>query len=103
MLTLEPLTTVKDLVIVGDGPAAEEIFQYCEDQTVRGYRFCGVFNDGPIEGPLGAHVLGTVDALKRSMSSVTGSTSCTAHFRARGARRSPSSWSSVSATPSASG
>ena len=64
VLTLEPLTTVKDLVIVGDGPAAEEIFQYCEDQTVRGYRFCGVFNDGPIEGPLGAHVLGTVDALK---------------------------------------
>ena len=38
VLTLEPLTTVKDLVIVGDGPAAEEIFQYCEDQTVRANR-----------------------------------------------------------------
>jgi putative colanic acid biosysnthesis UDP-glucose lipid carrier transferase len=64
VLTLEPLTTVKDLVIVGDGPAAEEIFQYCEDQTVRGYRFCGVFNDGPMEGPLGERRLGDVEAAK---------------------------------------
>ena len=64
VLTLEPLTTVKDLVIVGDGPAAEEIFQYCEDQTVRGYRFCGVFNDAPIDGPLGGHLLGGIDAVK---------------------------------------
>lgn len=64
VLTLEPLTTVKDLIIVGDGPAAEEIFQYCEDQTVRGYRFCGVFNDTAIEGPLGARQLGDVEAAK---------------------------------------
>lgn len=64
VFTLDPLTTVKDLVIVGDGPAAEEIFQYCEDQTVRGYRFRGVFNDTPIEGPLGAQRLGMVDAVK---------------------------------------
>jgi Undecaprenyl-phosphate glucose phosphotransferase len=61
---LEPLTSVKDLVIVGNGPAAEEIFQYCEDQTVRGYRFCGVFNDGPIDGPLGDRLLGDVDSAK---------------------------------------
>ena len=26
VLTLDPLTSVKDLVIVGEGPAAEEIF-----------------------------------------------------------------------------
>jgi len=64
VFTLEPLTTVKDLVIVGDGPAAAEIFQYCEDQTVRGYRFCGVFNDEPIAGPLGARRLGDVEAAK---------------------------------------
>ena len=64
VLTLEPLTTVKDLVIVGEGPAAEEIFQYCEDQTVRGYRFCGVFNDEPIEGILGARRIGDVEAAK---------------------------------------
>lgn len=64
VLTLEPLTTVKDLVIVGDGPAAEEIFQYCEDQTVRGYRFCGVFSDESIDGPLGERRLGDVEAAK---------------------------------------
>lgn len=64
VLTLEPLTSVKDLIIVGDGPAAQEIFQYCEDQTVRGYRFCGVFNDSPIEGPLGERRLGDVEAAK---------------------------------------
>jgi Undecaprenyl-phosphate glucose phosphotransferase len=64
VLTLEPLTSVKDMIIVGDGPAAEEIFQYCEDQTVRGYRFCGVFNDTPIEGRLGARQLGDVEAAK---------------------------------------
>lgn len=64
VLTLEPLTSVKDLVIVGNGPAAEEIYQYCEDQTVRGYRFCGVFNDEPIPGPLGERWLGGVEAAK---------------------------------------
>lgn len=64
VLTLEPLTTVKDLVIVGDGPAAEEIFQYCEDQTVRGYRFCGLFNDSPVAGPLGERRVGDVEAVK---------------------------------------
>jgi putative colanic acid biosynthesis UDP-glucose lipid carrier transferase len=64
VLTLEPLTSVKDLVIVGDGPAAEEIHQYCEDQTVRGYRFRGVFNDTPIDGPLEATRIGTLDAVR---------------------------------------
>lgn len=54
VFTLDPLTSVKDLVIVGDGPAAEEIFRYCEDQTVRGYRFRGIFNDEPINGLLGS-------------------------------------------------
>jgi hypothetical protein len=65
VLTFEPLTTVKDLIIVGEGPAAEEIFQYCEDQTVRGYRFRGIFNDEPIEGPLlGKQRFGDVEAAK---------------------------------------
>ncbi|MGV3636667.1 MAG: exopolysaccharide biosynthesis polyprenyl glycosylphosphotransferase [Flavobacteriales bacterium] len=64
VLTLEPLTTVKDLVIVGDGPAAEEIFRYCEDQTVRGYRFRGIFNDEPIDGVLGQRRVGDVEAVK---------------------------------------
>lgn len=64
VLTLEPLTTVKDLVIVGDGPAAEEIFRYCEDQTVRGYRFRGIFNDEPIDGILGQRRVGDVEAVK---------------------------------------
>lgn len=64
VLTLEPLTSVKDLVIVGSGPAAEDIFQYCEDQTVRGYRFRGVFNDEPIAGLLGERLLGGVEAAK---------------------------------------
>jgi Undecaprenyl-phosphate glucose phosphotransferase len=64
VLTFEPLTTVKDLVIVGDGPAAEEIFQYCEDQTVRGYRFRGVFNDQPIDGALGEQRMGGVADVK---------------------------------------
>ncbi len=64
VLTFEPLTTVKDLIIVGEGPAAEEIFQYCEDQTVRGYRFCGIFNDEPIEGLLGKQRFGDVEAAK---------------------------------------
>ncbi len=64
VLTLEPLTSVKDLVIVGSGPAAEDIFRYCEDQTVRGYRFRGVFNDEPIDGALGDRLLGGVEAAK---------------------------------------
>ena len=64
VLTLEPLTSVKDLIIVGDGPAAEEIMQYCEDQTVRGYRFCGVFNDEAIPGLLGSRRIGDVEAAK---------------------------------------
>lgn len=64
VLTLEPLTSVKDLVIVGEGPAAEEIFQYCEDQTVRGYRFRGIFSDRPLEGPLGERRVGDIQAAK---------------------------------------
>ncbi|MEZ4808447.1 MAG: exopolysaccharide biosynthesis polyprenyl glycosylphosphotransferase [Flavobacteriales bacterium] len=64
VLTLEPLTSVKDLIIVGHSPAAEEIFQYCEDQTVRGYRFCGIFNDTPLEGRLGTRRVGDVEAAK---------------------------------------
>ncbi|MEZ4739052.1 MAG: exopolysaccharide biosynthesis polyprenyl glycosylphosphotransferase [Flavobacteriales bacterium] len=64
VLALEPLTTVKDLIIVGEGPAAEEIFQYCEDQTVRGYRFRGIFNDEAIDGALGERRIGGVEAAK---------------------------------------
>lgn len=64
VMTLEPLTSVKDLIIVGEGAAAEEIFQYCEDQTVRGYRFRGVFHDHPINGGLGRHQLGGIGAAK---------------------------------------
>ncbi|MBK8341745.1 MAG: exopolysaccharide biosynthesis polyprenyl glycosylphosphotransferase [Flavobacteriales bacterium] len=64
VLTLDPLTSVKDLVIVGEGPAAEEIYKYCQDQTVRGYRFCGVFSDVEIEGPLGRVRVGGVEEAK---------------------------------------
>lgn len=64
VLTFEPLTSVKDLVIVGNSPAAEEIFRYCHDQTVRGYRFRGIFTDEPISGPLGPHRVGDVEAVK---------------------------------------
>lgn len=64
VLTLEPLTSVKDLIIVGEGPAAEEIFQYCQDQTVRGYRFRGLFNDQEVRGPLGAQRVGDVEDAK---------------------------------------
>lgn len=64
VLTLEPLTTVKDLVIVGEGPAAQEIFQYCQEQTVRGYRFRGLFSDTPVDGILGPQRLGDVEAAK---------------------------------------
>jgi Undecaprenyl-phosphate glucose phosphotransferase len=64
VLTFEPLTTVKDLILVGDGPAAQEIFQYCQDQTVRGYRFRGLFSNKPVEGLLGSQLLGDVEAAK---------------------------------------
>lgn len=64
VMTFEPLTSVKDLIIVGDGPAAEEIFRYCEDQTVRGYRFRGVFHDQPLTGELAARQLGGIEAAK---------------------------------------
>lgn len=64
VMTLEPLTSVKDLIIVGEGPAAEEIFQYCEDQTVRGYRFRGIFHDKPVSGPLSSRRLGGIEAAK---------------------------------------
>jgi Undecaprenyl-phosphate glucose phosphotransferase len=63
-LAFEPLTSVKDLVIVGHSQAAEEIYRYCEDQTVRGYRFRAIFNDTSIPGPLGRHVAGDVEAVK---------------------------------------
>jgi len=63
-MTFKPLTSVKDLIIVGDGPAADEIFQYCEDQTVRGYRFRGVFHERPITGPLASRQLGGIEAAK---------------------------------------
>ncbi len=63
-LTFEPLTSVKDLVIVGEGPAVQEIVQYCEDQTVRGYRFRGLFNDTQVEGELEAQRKGRVEAVK---------------------------------------
>ncbi len=64
VLTLEPLTTVKDLIIVGEGPAAEEIIQYCEDQTVRGYRFRGLFSDAPFANDLSGRRTGDVEAAK---------------------------------------
>ena len=64
VLTLEPLTTVKDLVIVGEGPAVEEIIRYCEDQTVRGYRFRGLFNEEMIEGDLEGRRMGGIAAAK---------------------------------------
>jgi Undecaprenyl-phosphate glucose phosphotransferase len=64
VLTLEPLTSVKDLIIVGESPAAEEIYRYCEDQTVRGYRFRGIFTDHALEGVLGTKRLGDVEAAK---------------------------------------
>lgn len=64
VLSFEPLTSVKDLVIVGDSPAAEEIFRYCEDQTVRGYRFRGVFTDEPLTGALAKQRVGDVEAVR---------------------------------------
>ncbi|MDX9749538.1 MAG: exopolysaccharide biosynthesis polyprenyl glycosylphosphotransferase [Flavobacteriales bacterium] len=64
VLALEPLTTVKDLVIVGDGPAVSEILRYCEDQTVRGYRFRGLFNDEPVQADLEGRRMGGIAAAK---------------------------------------
>ena len=64
VLTLDPLTSVKDLVIVGEGPAAEEIYKYCQDQTVRGYRFCGLFSDTDLVGPLAGVRVGSVEDAK---------------------------------------
>jgi Undecaprenyl-phosphate glucose phosphotransferase len=63
-LSIDTLTTVKDLVIIGDGPAAEEICRYCDDQTVRGYRFRGVFTDEPTNGVLRDRRLGGLDDVK---------------------------------------
>lgn len=64
-LSIDTLTSVKDLVIIGEGPAAEEICRYCDDQTVRGYRFRGVFTDQPINGVLGNRRLGGMDEIKK--------------------------------------
>jgi len=64
-LSIDTLTTVKDLVIVGEGPAAEEICRYCDDQTVRGYRLRGVFTDKPINGSLGPRRLGGMEEIKK--------------------------------------
>ena len=60
VLQLDPLTAVKDLVIVGEGPAAAEIHRYCEDQTVRGYRFRGIFSDVELSGELKSKRMGGV-------------------------------------------
>lgn len=65
VLQLDPLTAVKDLVIVGEGPAAEEIHRYCEDQTVRGYRFRGIFSDARLEGTLNGKRTGSVAEAKK--------------------------------------
>jgi putative colanic acid biosynthesis UDP-glucose lipid carrier transferase len=65
VLQLDPLTAVKDLVIVGEGPAAEEIYRYCEDQTVRGYRFRGIFSDVQMEGALKGRRTGGVAEAKK--------------------------------------
>ena len=64
VLSFEPLTSVKDLVIVGQSPAAEEIFRYGEDQTVRGYRFRGIFTDEAVSGLLAKHRMGDVEAVR---------------------------------------
>lgn len=65
VLQLDPLTAVKDLVIVGEGPAAAEIHRYCEDQTVRGYRFRGIFSDVELSGELkGKRMGGVAEARK---------------------------------------
>ncbi|HEX2617804.1 MAG TPA: exopolysaccharide biosynthesis polyprenyl glycosylphosphotransferase [Flavobacteriales bacterium] len=64
VLTFEPLTTVKDLIIVGEGPAAEEIIQYCEGQTIRGYRFRGLFTDMAVAPALAPKRLGDVEAAR---------------------------------------
>jgi putative colanic acid biosynthesis UDP-glucose lipid carrier transferase len=64
VLSFEPLTPVRDLIIVGEGPAAEEIFHYCHEHTVRGYRFRGVFHDKAITGVLSSRQLGSIDAAK---------------------------------------
>lgn len=68
-LAIDTLTTVKDLVIVGDGPAAEEICRYCDDQTVRGYRFRGVFTDHEPEGSLSDRRLGNMAEIKNYVKS----------------------------------
>ncbi|MBK8580897.1 MAG: sugar transferase [Flavobacteriales bacterium] len=49
---------------MGEGPAAEEIFHYCHEHTVRGYRFRGVFHDKAITGVLSSRQLGSIDAAK---------------------------------------
>ena len=67
-LAIDTLTTVKDLVIVGDGPAAEEICRYCDDQTVRGYRFRGVFTDESAVGELYDRRLGGMADIKKYVS-----------------------------------
>ncbi len=64
-LAIDTLTTVKDLVIIGDGPAAEEICRYCDDQTVRGYRFRGVFTDDQLTGELSERRLGGMRDIKK--------------------------------------
>jgi putative colanic acid biosysnthesis UDP-glucose lipid carrier transferase len=59
-LQLDTLRPVKDLIIVGMSLAAEDIFRYCREETVKGYRFRGIFNDMPIDGMLAEHRVGPV-------------------------------------------
>ena len=60
MLTLEPLTAVKDLVIVGNSPAAGTSFSIVRSNGPR-LSICGVFSDEPIEGKLGSRLIGDVN------------------------------------------
>lgn len=63
-LKLQHLSPVRDIVLVGDGPAVEDIYMTCLSDENRTLRFRGCFNDGAVDGILSDEVIGTVEEVK---------------------------------------
>lgn len=63
-LKLQHLSPVRDIVLVGEGPAVEDIYMTCRSDENRTLRFRGCFNDTPVDGMMGDEVLGTVEQVK---------------------------------------
>lgn len=64
-LKLQHLSPVRDIILVGEGPAVEDIYMTCRGDENKTLRFRGCFNDTEISGVMKDKVLGNVEAVKQ--------------------------------------